>query len=707
MDPQAVRYQFDAVEVQPAAFTVLRDGHTADLEPKAVRVLLYLIEHRDRAVTKDELIENVWGAAVTDNALTRIVAQIRRELGDDARQARYIQTLPTMGYRFIADLRVVKAADRAPPLPPPRRPRGLWLISAAVLAVLILVICVWQLTRRGARGTAGNLRSAQLTTSPGLDIGARFSPDGGSFVYCSDRSGRFEIYKRPVASSAGEIQITSDGKQNINPAWSPDGKWIAYHSVAQHGIWLVPAAGGAPRRLTPFGSAPAWSPDGQQIAFRSTEAISSPWSDFGGLAASTIWTLAADGSQLRQLTALGNPPGSHAMPGWSPDGKHLVFAALSRDSSIWSLDLASTKLEMLVKIGRDVPRQPGILAARLADPTYRPTGKGLYFSAVNERGEYAIYFLPRSGERPAEFHTTGREVPSGIAFSRDGKRLVFTRFFNISRLEMVTPNAAPKPLFEEVVLRVSVPSFSPDGKRIAFAVETAGRNRDLWIMNADGTGGVPVSSDPGPKEGGTSWNLEGALLYNYRDGSRIEFRRYDPVRKTNQVLYSWPSSPKLFLPSLMPDEREVLSACSTPLNLCLSPLQGGPPRQITFERERAAFPRASHDGQWILYEVRRGDTAQIGITDCKGGHQEILTNDPGLNWAHSFSKDNRRIAYAAYRDGVWNIWWIDRITRERKQLTRYTAHGSFVRCPSWRPGTEEVVYEYSRAKGNVYLLNLP
>jgi eukaryotic-like serine/threonine-protein kinase len=90
------KYRFGDVEVQPAAFAVRREGRPLDLEPKAVRVLLFLIDHRDRAAAKDELIEAVWeGTAVTDNALARIVAQLRRELGDDARSARYIQTLLT------------------------------------------------------------------------------------------------------------------------------------------------------------------------------------------------------------------------------------------------------------------------------------------------------------------------------------------------------------------------------------------------------------------------------------------------------------------------------------------------------------------------------------------------------------------------------------------------------------------------------------
>lgn len=706
MEAEVVRYQFDTVEVLPAAFTVLRDGRTAVLEPKAIRVLLYLIEHRDRAVSKAELIDAVWaGTAVTDNALTRIVAQIRRQLGDDAHQPRYIQTVPTIGYRFVADIKVVPAGDNLSQLPP-RRSNGPWLIAAAALIVIVAVVSGRLFLRRN--GIGEELRSVQLTTSTGLDIGASFSPDGRSLVYCSNRSGRFEIYRRLLASSADETQLTGDGMQNLDPAWSPDGKWIAYQSVVRRGIWLIPASGGAPRRLTAFGSAPAWAPDGQRIAFRSTEPVSFAWSDLGGAGPSTVWTVASDGSQLRRVTELDNPPGQQAMPDWSPDGKSLVFVAMSPKSAIWSLDLVSGKLDTLVKVGRDVPQQPGTWFTRLADPTYSPTGKGLYFSALSGLGDYSIYFLPRSGGRPMELYPTRGDVPAGIASSPDGKRLVFTRFTNISRLWKLTPDADPKLVFQEEVRRVSLPRFSPDGKRLSFMVDMAGRNRDLWAMNADGTSITQVSSDPGPKEGGNGWNQEGTgLLYNYIDGGRIEFRRYDPVRKTNQVLYSWSSTGGLFHPVLMPDEREVLSACSTPLNICLSSAQGGPPRQITFDREGASYPIVSDDGQWIAYNVRRGDTAQIGITDRYGGHQEVLTDDPGLNWPYSFSVDNRRVAYAAYLNGVWNIWWIDRMTRERKQLTHYTAYGSFVRSPTWRPGTEEIVYEGSQVKGNLYLLNLP
>jgi Tol biopolymer transport system component len=560
---------------------------------------------------------------------------------------------------------------------------------------------------RGIRQRSSDLRSEQLTTSAALDIGASFSPHGKSFVYSSNRSGQFEIYKRPVDSGTGEVQLTGDGKQNIEPTWSPNGRWIAYHSVAQHGIWLIPATGGTARRLTAFGSMPAWSPDGQQIAFSAAEFNLFAWFGFGSSQQSRIWTVATDGSRLRQVTAPNQPPGGHVMPSWSPDGKELVFVAVLNASAIWKLDLFSGKLDMLVQVGRDLPSPYATRWNLLRDPRFSPAGKGLYFAAMNDKGSYAIYRLRRPGERPNELYATRGDAPMAIGLSPDGKRLAFTRFSNSSQLWSIEPSTGARPLFQEAVLRAYRPSFSPGGKLLAFMVETAGRNNDLWIMNADGTGAMPVSSDPGPKEGGDTWNLSGTgLLYTYFDGPRIEFRRYDTVRKTNDILYSWASQQELTRPILMPDEQQVLSSCSRPLNICLSPARGGQPRQITFERQGASYPQVSRDGRWIAYGIP-GDSEQIGMMDRNGDHREILTNDTAVYFPGSFSADNRRISYASYRDGVWNLWWIDRTTRERRQLTHLTSYGPYVRYPAWRPGSEQIVYEYSQVKGNVYLLDLP
>ena len=97
--------QFADIRVDLQRMEITRNGTAVDVEPKAFDVLRHLLEHRDRLVTKDELLNTVWrDTFVTPNVLTRVVAQLRKALGDDARASRYIETVATRGYRFIASV---------------------------------------------------------------------------------------------------------------------------------------------------------------------------------------------------------------------------------------------------------------------------------------------------------------------------------------------------------------------------------------------------------------------------------------------------------------------------------------------------------------------------------------------------------------------------------------------------------------------------
>src|SRR5262245_56309724 len=99
-------YQFLDVRVEVASFRVSKAGRPLVLEPKAIETLIFLLERRGRLVEKDELLNGVWrDSFVTPNALTRIIAQLRRELGDDPKEARIIETVPTRGYRFITEVK--------------------------------------------------------------------------------------------------------------------------------------------------------------------------------------------------------------------------------------------------------------------------------------------------------------------------------------------------------------------------------------------------------------------------------------------------------------------------------------------------------------------------------------------------------------------------------------------------------------------------
>ena len=90
--------------IEPAANRMFRAGQEIRLEPKVMRVLAYLVEHHGEVVSRHDLEANVWtGMIVTDDAVTNTVLKLRRALGDDARNPRYIETIAKAGYRLVAE----------------------------------------------------------------------------------------------------------------------------------------------------------------------------------------------------------------------------------------------------------------------------------------------------------------------------------------------------------------------------------------------------------------------------------------------------------------------------------------------------------------------------------------------------------------------------------------------------------------------------
>jgi len=634
----------------------------------------------------------------TPEELARIIARcLRKEPG------RRFQHMSDLGVA-LEEVREESEAGHRVEAEPKRRTGLRWgLIAAAVTVLAAGGVVAWRFGWPASdRTVSGSLQASQLTFSPGLSMGASLSHDGALMAFSSNRSGRFEVYVRPTSPRGSERQITSDGQQNIEPSWSPDGKTIAYHSVARQGIWTVPASGsGSPRQLAPFGSRPVWSPDGRQLAFRSVSPNDLAWFDWGSGGQSTIFTVDADGSHLRQVTTAGNPAGQHADPSWSEDGKHLVFASLglmgavASVNTLWTVDVASGELKQIAT--GNVVNQ--------VSPVMSPDGRTAYFGATAKDG-FGIYAVPFSGTPSAvAIYKTGKDVPAGIALSRDGKRLFFTRLRTLSQIWQTGAGASPaRALYQDEVVRAKLPAYSPDGQRLAYVVQPQNRAQDLWMMNADGSNATPVVSDQGFANG-PGWTADSkAIWYTFATAGQFQIRKFQPADGSQQVLMD--SKEYHTRAHLTSDLREMVYDSGRPLNIWILSLQGGSSRQLTFDREGAGFPVLSADGQWIVYELFRGEGTTISIMDRTGEHQQTILAGPGVHYPYSFASDNRRIAYTACPDGVWNVYWIDRITGETKQATNYTAYGSVVRSPAWRPGTEQMAFEYTEIKGNVYAIDL-
>ena len=94
--------RFGPFQIDPRTWSLSRDGQVVDLSPRLVEILGHLAGHRGAIVTKDELLERFWpDINISDNTLTRAVADIRKALGDSASEPKYVQTLARRGYRFV------------------------------------------------------------------------------------------------------------------------------------------------------------------------------------------------------------------------------------------------------------------------------------------------------------------------------------------------------------------------------------------------------------------------------------------------------------------------------------------------------------------------------------------------------------------------------------------------------------------------------
>lgn len=267
-------YRIGDFVLDTRAFRLARGSEEVPLEPKAVDVLLYLLQRPGQLVSKQELIFVVWkGTAVTDNALTRIVAQLRRALGDEAHGARYIETVPTRGYRFIGQQTPTMVAECAESLAAPEPPsngqtrawarpatlatvRWVALPVAVVLAAASTLPRALSLLRReqpagiqdATVGSASSPRIRSLAVLPlrnltgdaGQDyfvdgmtqaLGDRFSQMGLLTVAATTSSMRYRNSPLPASRIATELRV--DGL--LEGAVMRDGNRVRVSVAVVHG----------------------------------------------------------------------------------------------------------------------------------------------------------------------------------------------------------------------------------------------------------------------------------------------------------------------------------------------------------------------------------------------------------------------------------------------------------------------------------------
>ncbi len=213
----SVIYRFGKFELDDSTRELRKDGQRVDVEPKAFEMLVFLLANRDRAVGKDELLNELWPhQIVSETALTRSVMKARRAVGDDSSTQAVIRTLHGHGYRWVAELE----ASQPAPARRARRPGRAKPVAGLVAALAIVLIAVGLYLREPATddvfvGALAVLPVHNLVEDDELtwvrvglmSILKRMLEDGGIRV-ASDRSVLKAVGDAPLAGPPDDSMFT-------------------------------------------------------------------------------------------------------------------------------------------------------------------------------------------------------------------------------------------------------------------------------------------------------------------------------------------------------------------------------------------------------------------------------------------------------------------------------------------------------------------
>ncbi len=233
-----------------------------------------------------------------------------------------------------------------------------------------------------ARTIASVSEAKPVTIGNQVMEGFDISRDGRWLAFASDRSGNSDIYRVRLEGGSEPEQLTGTPADEFSPAWSPDGREIAYHSFKEgrRQIYVIPAEGGAPTLVTGTEEderAPTWSPDGRAVLFLSNAISSNPETRIARRATDGSWN--APAHWRRPVCD----------PGWSPNGQLVACAELS--GRLVLTDGRGELMRVLVEGGRTLATFPC--------PGWSSDGRTVYYVGADSGGT-TINAVPVTGGKP-------------------------------------------------------------------------------------------------------------------------------------------------------------------------------------------------------------------------------------------------------------------------------------------------------------------
>ena len=655
-------FRFADVEVREREFSLVKAGEALPVEPKAFRVLLILLRNPQKLLPKEELLTAVWGdTAVSENSLARSIALLRRLLGDEARTPRFIETVATVGYRWLCKIEAYEEASleadqpqapTAPPNPashgtvkqaPPRKRLLPWLLPSAGVLALCLAGAAWhlhrplpppriadyvQLTHNGRLGLLGGTDGSRIYFTefsprslaevavtggdivqipdavPGGAVYLDVSPDGSSALLTSAETGKPAPTLWSARLVGGTLRRLGSGEW---AAFSPDGRSVAYTTL-EGDLWIMASDGTGARKVGSVGGAGAillaWSPDGNAIRFGRDN---------------RIWEIASNGSNLHQLLPGWRDAEKQCCGHWTTDGKFFVFVsgALGKDGGqIWALDERRGLL-------RQPPANPILLTSGPTGwgrPVPSRDGREIFAFGFTARGELARYDVQSKQFQPFLKGISAE----GMAFSRDGKSVAYVSYPDGILWKASRDGSNPVQLSQPPMYPMN-PRWSPDGTEILFMDDAPSVDRS-YIVAAEGGNPRRLLPEVDREMSDPNWSPDGKKIV-FASGEPEERNQYSlrMLDLASGQVTTVPGSAGLFSPRWSPDGRTI-AALTMPTSDGLKVFDTGNRQWSALVQRKGTlgFPAFSRDSQFLYYQLRGTDQAVYRVRVKEGEPERVV-----------------------------------------------------------------------------------
>lgn len=585
-DKQTI-YDFSEFRVDTANKILRRGEIVVPLTPKVFDTLVLLLENAPNLVEKNVLMDKLWhNQFVEESNITFNIKMLRKALGDEATNPKFIETVPRRGYRFIAKLNEYQPKTAEKEIQKTSVFQKRYLLGLVLLIVFASLIgfAAWNLkgneNKLDATILATDFKSTKLTETGKVNH-AVISPDGKYLAYTNEVSGKQSLWLRQLSGGTNTEILPASNLPFYGLTFSHDSENIFFtrRQSAQDfqlSIFKIPIFGGVPSKIVGESQGEiAVLPDDKQIVFARYE------KDIPNQNKLVIVDI--DGKNERVIKSSEAP---HVF--WtfavSPDGKKIMTGYghtnnASKNMKLAEIDLATGEQQ---EVAENVFFQISSLV--FLDNQY-----SFLFSANEKLGESSKIWLYNSQKKEVVQLTNDSSGYGRLSINKSGDKLVATTLTaDFGLFVGGNPNSN-----KYLTQARDGFAFTPDGK-IVYAGDAAG-SEDIWIMDENGSNQKQLTTDK---------SLDG----------------YPIVSADNQVYFT----------SNRTGENQIWR-----MNL-----DGSNQTQLTRNGGKPIF--ATPDGKWIYYESAIN---QIVWKVSTTGSEEVQLFPNKTGFYQAFSRDGLRMAY--------------------------------------------------------------